>query len=141
MAGGRRGDPSRRADDINVRTSQPDFFDYHSCIENFFAMLPGIELSLQMLGNLKVFIDSALDLSAPSLTPFFSSPDSGLARRASPDKNCGAGANQNTEKRQSTAQNNNANVGAHAALLLSAYPQVLPVTGDEVGERVDISLP
>ena len=117
-----RGSQSFRANDIHVRMSQPDFFDYHSYVGNFFAMLPGIELSLQMLGNLKVCIDSALDLSAPSLTPFLSGPNSGLARRASLDKNCGAGANQNTEKRQSAAQDNNANVSAHAALLLSAYP-------------------
>ncbi|WP_300609107.1 hypothetical protein [Trebonia sp.] len=102
--------------------SQPDFFDHHSYIRNFFAMLPGIELSLQMLGNLKICIDSALDLGAPGLTPFFSGSNSGLARRASLNKDCGAGANQNTEKRQSAAQDNDANVSAHAALLLSACP-------------------
>ena len=75
-----RGAQSFRADDIHVRMSQPDLFDYHGYIGNLFAMLSGIELSLQMLGNLKVCIDSALDLSAPSLTP--SSPARILDSRA-----------------------------------------------------------
>src|SRR6266550_5389782 len=87
-----------RADNIHVCMSQPDLFDYHSYVRYFFTVLSGIELSLQMLGDLKVGIDSVLDLGAPSLMPFPYCSNSGLARRASLDKDCGAGANKNTEK-------------------------------------------
>ncbi len=47
-----RGSQFFRADDIHMRMSQPDFFDYHSYIGNFLTMFPGIKLSLQVLGNL-----------------------------------------------------------------------------------------
>jgi hypothetical protein len=48
------GAQSFRADDIHVCMSQPDLFDCHGYIGNLLTMFSGIELSLQMLRDLKV---------------------------------------------------------------------------------------
>ena len=48
------GAQSFRADNIHVRMSKPDLFDYRWYIENLSAMFSGPELRLQMLRILQV---------------------------------------------------------------------------------------
>jgi hypothetical protein len=51
---GEGGAQSFRADNIHVRMSQPDLFDYRWYIENLSSVFSGPELRLQMLCDLQI---------------------------------------------------------------------------------------
>ena len=108
---------SFRTNYISMGMGDPDLLNHYRYIQSFPPVFSGIELSLQMLSDLQVCTDRALNLGALSLTPIFFGPDPRLTRRASLAEYRSTRPNKNTEKRQGTTNNHNTNIHAHSALI------------------------
>jgi hypothetical protein len=79
------------ADDVNLRVGQPELFNGDNKVYRVAAVLPGLELSLQMLGSFDIHTDSATNLGASSLMPLRLGSNPRLAHRISLSEYCRSG--------------------------------------------------